>query len=271
MPTFDSFNGKENNKQTMTIENVDLSVQETKGTLLTRVFKVMFLCLLLTTVIAAGVGYGFQYLLFSTAVFDESGELLAINENLLTGMVVTLIASVVALLIMSFVLPITFARGKHNILVPLIIYVVIMGVLLSSFTMLFDWVILVESFGITALVFGAMALLGYLSRGRMAGIGVILLGLLIGIVVLSLVNFLMIIIGGVKQENVMISWIVSLAVFALILFVTMWDVGRIALIAKNSYGDNNLVYYCAFILYSDFIAILVRVIYYLALITGRRR
>ena len=35
--------------------------------------------------------------------------------------------------------------------------------------------------------------------------------------------------------------------------------------------DNNLTYYCAYILYSDFIAILIRVVYYLAIFTGGRR
>lgn len=263
MPTFSSFDNQKK-EQTVT-QTVDLTDKQSKGLFLTKVYGWMFICLLITTVVAAGLGYGSMFLLNSVADDAEA------FSNLVTGMIVTLIVSVIALLIMSFVLPITFIRGKHNIIVPLIIYVVLMGVLLSTFTWLFEPVILVEAFGITALVFGLMALLGHLSKGRVAGIGVIMLGLLIGAGILSLVNFLMILAGGIKQENIMISWIVSLAIFAFLMFMTMWDVARINQIAsKGETGNNNLVHYCAYILYSDFIALLVRVVYYLAIFTRRR-
>ena len=255
-------------KQSDTQVVYDFSNKQTKGAFLTKVFGMMFLCLLITTVIAAGLGYGTQYFL-NQAINSGNEELTA---NIVNALVGTLIVSVIALLVMSFVLPITFMRGKHNILVPLMIYVVLMGILLSTFTFLFDWVILVESFGITSLIFGVMALLGYISKGRLTGIGFILLGLIIGALGLSLVNWLMIMFGGVSQANVQISWIVSLLIFAFLMLVTLYDVYRIKRIAENgTRQDNNLTYYCAYILYSDFIAILIRVIYYVAMITGRRR
>ena len=255
-------------KQSDTQVVYDFSNKQTKGAFLTKVFGMMFICLLITTVIAAGLGYGTQYFL-NQAINSGNEELTA---NIVNALVGTLIVSVIALLVMSFVLPITFMRGKHNILVPLMIYVVLMGILLSTFTFLFDWVILVESFGITSLIFGVMALLGYISKGRLTGIGFILLGLVIGALGLSLVNWLMIMFGGVSQANVQISWIVSLLIFSFLMLVTLYDVYRIKRIAENgTRQDNNLTYYCAYILYSDFIAILIRVIYYVAMITGRRR
>ena len=244
----------------------DFSNKQTKGAFLTKVFGMMFICLLITTVVAAGFGYGFQHLLNTTAVDG------VYNEKLLIGLFVTLGISIVALLVMSFVLPITFARGRHNIFVPLMIYVVLMGIMLSTFTFIFDWVILVESFGITSLIFGVMALLGYISKGRLAGIGTILIGLLIGAVGLSLVNWMMILFRQVSETNIRLSWIVSLLIFAFLMLVTLYDVHRIKRIAEAGAGnDNNLTYYCAYILYSDFIAILIRVIYYVAMISGRRR
>ena len=247
----------------------DFSDKQSKGAFLTKVFGMMFLCLLITTVVAAGFGYGFQYLLMKTAVVD--GDTLVLDQNLVTGLLVTLGISVIALLVMSFVLPITFARGRHNILVPLIIYVVLMGILLSCFTWLFEPLILVEGFGITALIFGVMALLGYLSKGKVAGLGIVMLGLLIGAGLLALFNFLSILFGGISGANVTISWIVSFAIFAFLMFLTMWDVARISQIAERGMNSgNNLVYYCAYILYSDFISILIRVIYYLAIITNRK-
>ena len=255
-------------KQSDTQAVYDFSDKQSKGAFLTKVFGMMFLCLLITTVVAAGLGFGSQF--FLDQAIKAGNEELA--TNIVYALVGTLIVSVIALLVMSFVLPITFIRRRHNILVPLMIYVVLMGIMLSTFTFVFDWVILVESFGITSLIFGTMALLGYVSKGRLTGIGFILLGLIIGALGLSLINWLMIMFGGVSAANVQLSWIVSLLIFAFLMLVTLYDVHRIKKIAEAGAGqDNNLTYYCAYILYSDFIAILIRVIYYVALITGRRR
>ena len=245
----------------------DFSDKQSKGAFLTKVFGMMFLLLLITTVVAAGLGYGSQYFLLQ-AVAAGNDQLAG---NIVYGLIGALIVSAIVLLIMSFVLPITFMRGRHNILVPLMIYVVLMGILLSSFTFLFDWVILVEAFGITTVIFGVMAFLGYISKGRLAGIGFILLGLLIGALALSLVNYLMIMFGGIQEHNVTLSWVVSLLIFGFLMLVTLYDVNRIKRIAENGMGtNNNLVYYCAYILFSDFIAILIRVIYYLAIFTRRK-
>ena len=268
MPTFNSFNNQNNESNNQVV--YDFSDKQSKGLFLTKVFGMMFICLLITTLVAAGLGFPFQYLLTKTMVVE--GEVASYDQNLCTGFLVMLVASAIGLLVMSFVLPMMFAKGKHNIIVPLMIYVVLMGVLLSTLVIFLDWVILAEAFGITCLIFGVMALLGYVSKGKLTGIGFILLGLLIGAGALSLVNWLMIFIGGMIQpQNIMLSWIVSLMIFAFLMFVTLYDVYRIKKIAENgSQQNNNLVYYCAYILYSDFIALLVRVVYYLAIFTRRR-
>ena len=65
----------------------DFTNKESKGAFLTKVFGMMFLCLLITTVIAAGFGYGFQYLLKATAIID--GDKIVLNSNLLYGLVGT--------------------------------------------------------------------------------------------------------------------------------------------------------------------------------------
>ena len=271
MPTFNQF---KNDNGEVASQNVtyDFSDKQSKGTFLTRVFGIMFLCLFITTAVAAGLGYGIQAIIRATPGYDPTAPLDTLPTNILAVFLITVLVSAIGLIVMSFVLPITFARGKHNIIVPLIIYVVLMGILLSLFTFLFDWIILVEAFGITTLIFGLMAFLGYVSKGKLTGIGFILLGLAIGAGVLALVNWLMILIGGIKQENIMLSWIISLIVFAFLMLVTLYDVYRIKKIAENgSKQDNNLTYYCAFILYSDFIALLIRVVYFLALIMGKRK
>ena len=223
----------------------------------------MFLCLLITTVVAAGLGYGLMYLLMNAP--DEAAQL-----NITYTMIGVMIGSAIILLIMSFVLPIMFIRGKHNIIVPLMIYVVLMGALLSSFTWLFEPIILVESFGITAGIFGLMALLGYVSKGKLSGIWIVMIGLLVGAGLLAGINFIMILFGQISEANVTLSWIVSLLIFAFLMLMTMWDVARISSIATRTENQGkNLIYYCAYILYSDFIAILIRVIRYVAIFTRR--
>ena len=230
----------------------------------------MFLCLAITTVVAAGLGYGLMYLLMQTATKDSEGALIY-DPNIVYTMVGLLIGSAVILIIMSFVLPIMFIRGKHNIIVPLMIYVIVMGVMLSSLTWTLHPAILAEGFGITALIFGLMAFLGFISKGRLTGVWVVAIGLLVGAGILSLINFLMIMTGLIGDAYITISWIVSLMVFGFLMLMTMWDVHRISAIAGNaSESGNNLVYYCAYILYSDFIAILIRVLRILAILARRR-
>ena len=148
MPTFNQF---KNDNGEVTSQNItyDFSDKQSKGTFLTRVFGIMFLCLFITTAVAAGLGYGIQAIIRATPGYDPTAPLDTLPTNILAVFLITVLVSAIGLIVMSFVLPITFARGKHNIIVPLIIYVVLMGILLSLFTFLFDWIILVEAFGIT--------------------------------------------------------------------------------------------------------------------------
>lgn len=271
MPVFDSFDDQNNgNFSSSPIKSYNFADKTAKGLFLSRVFGMMFLCLLITTVVAAGFGYGFQaYLLNGATIIDGN---LNLDSNAVNALTVVLGASAIILLIMSFVLPIKFIRGKSNILVPLMIYVVVMGLLLSSFTFIFDWYLLVEAFGITALVFGVMALIGYKTKGRLMGIRVILSSLFFGAIILSLINYILYLTRVFDQASFTLSIVSSLMIFAFLMLVTLYDVWRIKKIAET--GDkqnNNLVLYSAFILYSDFIAILVRVVYYLAIFSSRRK
>lgn len=265
MPIFESFDD-ENSNQIKSSGGVnkafDFTEKKSKGVFLTRVFGVMALCLLVTAIVAGVLGYVFN-------VFLLSGEMDA--DTALVVLTSILGVSAVGLFIMSFVLPITFVRGKHNILVPLIIYIVLMGILLSSFIFVFDWFLIAEAFGITSLVFGVMALLGYVSKGNLTGIKVILSSLIIGALLLAGINFITLLLGGLNETNFLLSMGTSLLIFAFLMLVTLYDTWRIKKIAEQGEKqNNNLVLYCAYILYSDFIAILVRVVYYLAIFTSKK-
>lgn len=219
-----------------------------------KVFFYMFVGLAITTGVAFGVGY-----IFLTALRNGAN-----SETVANAYFGTMIASGIALLIMTFVIQFVFLRGKHSILVPAIIYCVLMGTLLSTFTILLEnnyW-LLGMAFGITAGIFLLMTLIAVISKGNMSPLLMVGIGLLIGSGVLALVNFF------IGSSTLM--WIVSFAVFAAIMFITIFDIWNIKKICERGAMTNNLALYCAFTLYVDFIYILIRVLYFLLIIFGRK-
>ena len=250
MPTFKSMNGENSSPNfqepivTNKVSNPDLFVP--------KVFGVMFIGLLLTALIALGAGFLFTYLL-------ESGNEIAVDVSIFT-----LFASSIGLIILSIVAPIVLARGKAGAIVPFILYIIFMGILLSSLVMAIPYYILVESVTITAVIFGLISLIGLLSKGKIKGLGITILGLFVGVILISIVNLIFFLFGN---EYFMEGtyWLISYIYFAISMFIAIWDVNRIKQISQSGYSANrNLVLYCAFIIYTDFINILIRVILLLA-------
>ena len=103
-------------------ENKKEQKQEVASTAfsLAKVFGYMFIGLLITSVIALGLGYLFNYLI---VLFKDSPEN---TEKLLIGMIAGLIVCAIALIVMSFVVPIVAMKNKHSVLVPSIIYTILM-------------------------------------------------------------------------------------------------------------------------------------------------
>ena len=219
-----------------------------------KVFFYMFIGLAITTGVAFGVGY-----IFLAAA--RNGADPTMISNAYFG---TMIASAISLFILMLVIQFVTLRGKHSILVPAILYTVLMGVLLSSFTILLEdnyW-LLGMAFGITSGIFLLMSLIAVLSKGNLSPLLTLGMGLFIGALVLSLINWLI--------QSTMIMWIVSFAVFAAIMFITIFDIWNIKKICERGAMSNNLALYCAFTLYVDFIYLLIRVLYFLIIIFGRK-
>ena len=252
MPTFDSMRGESNEFEPK--EPRDYSSSKTNSNLLVaKVFGIMFIGLLITALIAGGLGFTLSNML--QQAIDASDE--ALMDNILNFMLVSMLISGVGLIIMSIVVPMVFARGKHSILVPLIIYIILMGVLLSSFTMAIDWWILAESALITGITFGSISLIGLLGKGKIPGLALTISGLFIGILLLSLMN-LILWLTGVGGDG--LSWIISFLFLALVMFISIWDVRNIKNIAARGFEqENNVILYCAYTIYSDVIAIFVRI------------
>ncbi len=217
-----------------------------------KVFFYMFIGLAITIAVAFGVGAAVYYAL----VNNPDKQLVA---NVYYGI---MIGSAIVLIIMMLVIQFVTLRGKHSIAVPAIIYCVLMGVLLSSFTILIDWRILGLAFGITCGIFLVMTLIAVLTKGNLSPLLMIGMGLIFGGVILGIVNWLI--------QSTTIMWIVSFALFAAVMFITMFDIWNIKKICERGAMSNNLALYCAFTLYVDFVYILIRIIYFLVIIFGRK-
>ena len=222
-----------------------------------KVFLYMFAGLLITALVAFGVG---ALVYYQVGIGNENAT------NIYLGLI---IGSAIALLIDMLVINFVVLRGRHSVLVPGIIFCVLVGVLFSMLTLYIPWEIIGMAFGITALTFLVMSLIAFLTKGNMAPIVIVIIGLAIGAGTLALFNWIFALLTGRVIET--LYWIVEFAVFALILFVTIFDLWRIKKIAENGGMDNNLALYCAFVMYTDFINVFIRILYFLLIIFARKK
>ena len=218
-----------------------------------KVFMYMFIGLAITTVVAFVIGGAFYYASIHGAVLEDL---------VMVGIAMTIV-SAISLLILTLIINLITLKGKHSIVVPAILYCTFMGVVFSWFTIAVDWRILGMAFGITSGIFGLMSLIALFTKGNMRPLLMMGIGLFIGAGILVLVNWI------IQSDTIM--WVVSFALFAAIMFVTMFDIWNIKNICEKGAMSNNLALYCAFTLYVDFIYILIRVLYFLLIIFANKK
>lgn len=232
---------------------------------LSKVFGYMFFGLLITTIISLGLGAIYRYILgvdYANGV-DANFQLTSV-----IALIVLLIASLIGIIVLSFVVPFMVARGKHSILVPSIIYTVLMGIMLSTIAIFVPWSLLGLTFGITALVFGIMALIAIISKSRLNGLAIVAMGLFFGAGILALALWIMMLFGVFFGT---LYWIISFAIFAAVMLITIWDIARIKSIAEKGEMTNNISLYCAYILYNDFIVIFLRILRFVLIIFSKSK
>ena len=240
------------------------TMTKSTGLSIAKVFSYMFFGLLITTAIAIGLGILFQRVLLANASTDLEAR---IQE---TGALILLIALIVAfigIIVLSIVVPIVAIRNRHSVLVPAIIYCVLMGVVLSTLVIFIDWFVLGLTFGITAGIFGLMALIALLSKSRLNGLAIAAIGLFVGAGILALVMWILMIAG---VEITTLYWAISLITFAAVMLITIWDMARIKAIAERGEMNPNVSLYCAYVLYNDFIIIFLRLLRFVLLATSRK-
>ena len=225
------------------------------GSLLGKTFTYMFLFLLLTVAVTFGVSCIFQFGIQNADVRDQAYLITMISASI-TQVVLTIVIAFTSL-----------RRGKASV-IPLVLYAVCMGVLLSSFTFFdLEWYTLGATFGIAALSFGGMALIGARSKNA-TGMGLVGFGLLFGVMMASIFNiiFALLLPGVWLIQNIVSSILIIIA----IMLITAFDVHNIKQISMRCQADNNLALYLAFNLYLDFIIILIHLLRLVVIFSNRR-
>ena len=196
---------------------------------------------------------------------QEFGNVEALSETQMNALVIyaviLVISAIVMIGMMIWINISMLAKGKVN-LVAYLIYAGVMGVFLSTFSLVLPFWEIGVAIGITGIVFGLMALIGFLGGDRIKWFGIIGFGLLIGLSIIGLVSIpIFIFFPGTYAIYYLIFSLVSLLAM---LFITAFDFYRVKKIASKGEQSNDLALYCAFNLYVDFIYILIRILSILA-------
>lgn len=133
-----------------------------------------------------------------------------------------------------------------------LLYTFLTGLTFSAIFVAYKVTSIIFVFGISALIFGIFAAIGYFTKLDLSKIGIYLLMILIGIILCSIINIF------IKSE----TFNLALVIVCLILFI-IYVAYDIQVIKRNMYGipdEENLAIYGAFQLYIDFINIFIRLL-----------
>ncbi len=222
-----------------------ISNKSSKAFNLTKVFGYCFIGLLITGLVAFGLGYLFNLWLINN--YDVARR----------SLLFILIGTGIALIVMTFVIQGVFLKGRHSLYIPSLIYVILMGAMLSTMTIFIDWQILGYAFLITSGIFAIMTLIALISKNNLSGLAIVGMMMIFGALFVWLFTWLFTI--WFPVVNMTLSYILNFVIFAAVMLITIADLYRIGKICEQGEMSNNLSLYCAFTIYTDFIYIFIRI------------
>lgn len=240
------------------------TVQVTEGSkFVGSVFLYMFLALAITAAVAGIVGFA-----FSKTIFQQTGN---VNNSFTTVIIVALCLYIPVLLWVQLA---AIKNGKT--MVPAyVIYAIVMGVLISSFTAFIPFWMIATAFGLTCLTFGLMALIAWTAKSNLSTLAVVASGLFFGAILMALFNIILGLIGrnnaNITASVRTISWILSYVILIAVVLITIFDLRNVKEIAQNGGAGTNIALLCALSLYVDFIYIFIRILLILVRIFGTNR
>lgn len=237
---------------------------------MTKVFGYMALGILVTAVFT-GL---FSWLVWTFCECSKAGEYIYLgNENAYLGFTIGGIVPLIGMIVCS-VLAGSFSF-KHrdtsrSVAIPFVLYALCIGYLLALIVPFVPFEVLAISLGASIVVFGALALVGLVSKGNMNPLMYLAGGLMSGIFVICLINLILIwFVPSVVVDA--LFWAISLGIFVVLMLTTIWDVWHIKTIVEQNDSTPNMTLFFAFRLYVDFIAIFIRILYFVLIMYSRNR
>lgn len=148
---------------------------------------------------------------------------------------------------------------KKNLVLPsallFIAYSVVNGMTLSSILLVYTMESIFSIFLIAAIIFGVMAVFGFVTKRDLNALGTIGMMGLLGVIIVSIVNIFILKSNG-------LSILLSAAGLAIFIGLTAYDLQKIKEMAHNNVATSNnvLALYGALILYLDFINIFLKLL-----------
>lgn len=236
------------------------------GRFLSRVYLYLGIGLVITAI----VSYGFAFLI-SRLYGNADGTL---QE---TGFMILLVAAIVGLvvsLIDSIFLMICGRRQSANVVptwIAYVIYCLAMAPIFSLILMIgISPSILLEAFGITVGAFIIMFLIGTFSKVNLSPLAFIGITLALGLGLCSIVYLILALVNGGAWGLYALHLGIMVGFLIVMLLFTIYDIYQIKKLDEAGFSSNNMALYCAYTLYNDFITVLLRVLYILMLVMGKK-
>ena len=215
---------------------------------LTNVFLQMFTALLVTAFCA-----------YAVAIFDFLQSIIFASKFTFYGL---LIAEFALVIVISICIDKISAAAANALF---FLYAAVNGLTISSIFFVYNIGVIYNAFGISALMFAAMAGYGVLTRRDLSSVGSICIMALIGIILASLINFFL--------RSAMLDCLICYAGVLIFIGLTAYDTQRIKKMLAETGGANReeaiqrISVIGALSLYLDFINMFLMILR----IMGRRR
>ncbi|MDR0934813.1 MAG: Bax inhibitor-1 family protein [Erysipelotrichaceae bacterium] len=246
-----------------------IPIVSSKNLALAKVFGVMFLGILLTALIAVGFG-----LLFNSMITYENGVVVGIDDSLGALIMIGLIVSIIVMFISSSVISWKAFKTNSNrftLIIPYILYIVSFGFLVSLITFACPIEVIYITFGVTLAIYGLLAGLGILLKNTNLNPFIYIAGALaLGLMILMFLNIFLVPFLAL-EAYAGLFWIISFGIFALILITTLVDVWQINKILTAIPATTDVTLYCAFRLYTDFVNLFIRILWFVLMIVAKSR
>lgn len=238
----------------MATKVIDVESKRETTRALSVVLGYMCIGLLVTAISCFGFSYLFSYLIVNATPATE--------DAVAMGLMITMIAGFIVLLILNFVVSITIFKAKKGAWIPYILYTAVMGLALAPTVMFIDAATIGTAFAITAGVFLVLFLIGYFSKADLTPLGLIALGLLFSVVFVPLPFLIIYLINPAAAA--LWNLVAAIVCSVVIVLIVAFDANRMAREIQGGVFSNSMALYYAYSFYCDFIMIFIRVLLLLA-------